>query len=61
MIEILKEDNINEDYFLIPNYEYNGAPNDKIYITQYPVVLKGKINYSDDLFYSEGSILYIYK
>jgi len=32
IIEILQKDNINEAYFLLPNYEYNGEKNNQIYI-----------------------------
>ena len=51
LIEIVKEDNVNEDYYLIPNYEYKGDIKDKIYIAGYPVVSKGNLSYSN------GSIL----
>ena len=41
VIEIIKEDNINEIYFLLPNIEYiNGYDiyeNERIYIPQYPL------------------------
>ena len=38
IIEILPSDNINEDYFLIPNkdYNFNDLKEKKIYIPQYP-------------------------
>ena len=51
LIEIVKEDNVNEDYYLIPNYEYKGDIKDRIYIPGYPVVSKGNLSYSN------GSIL----
>ena len=52
IIEIIKEDNINEDYFLLPNLEYiNGYNifiNKGIYIPQYPN--------GEDLSFSKGII-----
>ena len=52
IVEILNEDNINEDYFLLPNidykdYNYNELKNKNIYIVQFPlgkvcIILKEK-------------------
>ena len=58
IVEILKEDNINEDYFLLPNidfkdYNYNELKNKHIYIVQFPL---GK-----DMCHSEGEIIDIDK
>jgi len=41
IIEILSNDEVNEDYFLIPNMDYydnnyNNLKNEKIYIVQFP-------------------------
>ena len=48
IIEIKKEDKINEDYFLLPNIEYingyRGYENKEIYIPQYPG--GGELSYS---------------
>ena len=58
IVEILKEDNINEDYFLHPNIDYkdvnyNELKNNKVYIVQFPL---GK-----DMCHSEGEIINIDK
>ena len=42
IVEIIKEDNINEDYFLLPNidykdFNYNELKNNKVYIVQFPL------------------------
>ena len=52
IVEIVKEDNINEDYFLLPNidfkdFNYNELKNKNIYIVQFPlgkvcIILKEK-------------------
>ena len=49
IIEILPEDNINEDYFLVPNIDYNeenykSLINQMIYIVQFP---RGKLSHSE--------------
>ena len=48
VVEILPDDNINEDYFLVPNLDYNeknykSLINNEIYIVQFP---KGKFSHS---------------
>ena len=58
IVEIIKEDNINEDYFLLPNidfkdYNYNQLKNKKVYIVQFPL---GK-----EMKYSKGEITNIDK
>ena len=58
IVEILKEDNINEDYFLLPNidykdYNYNQLKNNKVYIVQFPL---GK-----EMYHSKGEITNIDK
>jgi len=58
IVEIMKEDNINEDYFLLPNIDYkdvnyNELKNNKVYIVQFPL---GK-----DMCHSEGEIINIDK
>ena len=58
IVEIVKEDNINEDYFLLPNidfkdYNYKKLKNKHIYIVQFPL---GK-----DICYSNGEITNIDK
>lgn len=47
IIEILVKDNIDEDYFLLPNLEYNDLKEKRIYIPQYP---------NGELAFSEGKI-----
>ena len=54
LVEILSEDNINEDYFLLPNidykdYNYKQLKNKKILVVQFP---EGK-----NLSYSEGELI----
>ena len=49
LIEIVKEDNVNEDFFLTPNYEYKGELKDKIYIAGYPLVSGDNLSYSNGL------------
>ena len=49
VVEILPEDNINEDYFLVPNIDYNeenykSLINQMIYIVQFP---KGNLGHSE--------------
>ena len=59
MIEIIEEDNIDDTFFLFPNYKYNEVQKiDEIYIPQYPA---DKEKYSDDLYYSEGPIVEVNK
>ena len=53
IIEILNKDNINEDYFLLPYYDYNNIKSNKIYIPHY-------ID-EEHLFFFEGEILRIDK
>ena len=53
IVEILKEDNIEEKYFLLPYLDYNNLNDKKIYIPQYP---KGEI-----LSIAKGEILKIKK
>ena len=51
LVEIIKDDNINEDYFLSPNYQYiKNFRKDTIYIPQYPYGAK-------NLTHSESEIL----
>jgi len=54
LVEIIKDDNINEDYFLSPNYQYiknnRKDKKDKIYIPQYPY-------FAENLTHSESEIL----
>ena len=51
IIEIIKEDNINEQYFLLPYIdEYNNKINNNIYIVQFP---------HGNLSYSKGKIIKI--
>ena len=51
LVEIIKDDNINEDYFLSPNYQYiKNFRKDTIYIPQYPYFAK-------NLTHSESEIL----
>ena len=52
IIQILKEDNINKKYFLLPNNNINNYINKKIYIIQDPHGCLG---------YSKGKIIKIYK
>jgi hypothetical protein len=58
IIEILKEDNINEDYFLLPNndykeYNYNELINKNIYIVHFPL--------GGNMYHSKGEIININK
>jgi hypothetical protein len=50
IIQILKEDNINKKYFLLPNNNINNYINKNIYIVQYP---------NNELSYSKGKIINI--
>ena len=52
IIQILDKDNIDENYFLLPNLDYNNLENKKIFIPQFP---KG------NNLYSEGEITKIEK
>ena len=51
IIEILNKDKINEEYYLLPDLDYNNLEEKEIYIPQYP---RGK-----KLSYSEGKIINI--
>ena len=53
IVEILKEDNIEEKYFLSPDLDYNNLNDKKIYIPQYPN--------GEKLSYARGKILEIDK
>ena len=58
IIEILTKDNVNEDYFLLPNIDYNdnnysNINNEKIYIVQFP--------FGKNMSHSKGKIININK
>ena len=53
IIEIIEEDNINEDYYLLPYLDYNNLEDKKIYIPQYPE--------GNNIINSEGEIIKIDK